>query len=86
MAFEKTDPSVLKSVPKEAKDALYQMLPPCIKLVFYRKLKPFLSIDKVVSLLQQLNMRNIIQYSSISNLISVLIFYRRHLKKRSELK
>uniref|UniRef100_A0A0E0QZ04 Protein kinase domain-containing protein n=1 Tax=Oryza rufipogon TaxID=4529 RepID=A0A0E0QZ04_ORYRU len=46
LAFEKTDPSVLKSVPKEAKDALYQMLPPCIKLVFYRKLKPFLSIDK----------------------------------------
>lgn len=51
MAFEKTDPSVLKSVPKEAKDALYQMLPPCIKLVFYRKSKPCLSIEKVVSLL-----------------------------------
>lgn len=46
MAFEKTDPSVLKSVPKEAKDALYQMLPPCIKLVFYRKSKPCLSIEK----------------------------------------
>ena len=51
MAFEKTDPSGLKAVPMEAKDALYQMLPPCIKLVFYRKSKPCLSIEKVVSLL-----------------------------------
>uniref|UniRef100_A0A0E0M7K9 Protein kinase domain-containing protein n=1 Tax=Oryza punctata TaxID=4537 RepID=A0A0E0M7K9_ORYPU len=46
LAFEKADPSFLRSVPKEAKDALYQMLPPCIKLVFYRKLKNCLSKEK----------------------------------------